>query len=300
MRLAEFLSTERVLLPLARGDGTALSSLREATATLIERLVAGGVVKDAEKLRRRSDEARGEDIVAFTDRAFLAHFRTDAVKDLAVAMGVAPTPVGREQGEGEPQRARIVLLLLAPPRLAARYLQVLGAFARLLSDASVTSQILAATTPASLLSVPALAQYELPEELSVRDLMTEHPRTATPDTPLRDAARLMARSVINAMPVVDAGGLLLGLLSERELMRHLVTSYLQGGAPQRPTAGANMRRSVRDVMTRQVLAVSPEQPLAEVASLMTNKDVDGVPVVREGRLVGFLTRGDIVRKLIGP
>ena len=42
-----------------------------------------------------------------------------------------------------------------------------------------------------------------------------------------------------------------------------------------------------------------DQPLAEVASLMTNKDVDRVPVVEEGRLVGFLTRGDIVRKLIG-
>ncbi len=300
MRLTEFLSAERILLPLVRGDGTPLTSLSDATAALIDRLVAGGVVKDADKLRRRSDEGRGEDIVAFTDRVFLAHFRTDAVKDLAVAMGVAPSPVGREQGEGEPQRARIVMLLLAPPRLAARYLQVLGAFARLLSDEAVVVQILAATTVASLLSVPALARYELPEELSVRDLMTENPRTATPDTPLRDAARLMARSVINAMPVVDGGGLLLGLLSERELMRHLVTSYLQSGAPQRPTAGANMRRSVRDVMTRQVLAVSPEQPLAEVASLMTNKDVDGVPVVREGRLVGFLTRGDIVRKLIGP
>ena len=52
-------------------------------------------------------------------------------------------------------------------------------------------------------------------------------------------------------------------------------------------------------MTRQVMCVAPEQPIAEVAALMSNKDVDRVPVVREGRLVGFLTRGDIVRKLIG-
>ena len=52
-------------------------------------------------------------------------------------------------------------------------------------------------------------------------------------------------------------------------------------------------------MTRQVLCVSPDQPLAEVASLMVNKDTARVPVVREGRVVGFLTRGDIVRKLIG-
>jgi CBS domain-containing protein len=52
-------------------------------------------------------------------------------------------------------------------------------------------------------------------------------------------------------------------------------------------------------MTRRVLCVSPEQPLAEVASIMTHKDVDRVPVVRDGRLVGVLTRGDIVRKLLG-
>jgi CBS domain-containing protein len=53
-------------------------------------------------------------------------------------------------------------------------------------------------------------------------------------------------------------------------------------------------------MTRQVLCVAPEQPLAEVASMMTDRDVERVPVVRDGRLVGVLTRGDIVRKLIGP
>ena len=52
-------------------------------------------------------------------------------------------------------------------------------------------------------------------------------------------------------------------------------------------------------MTRQVLCVSPEQPLAEVSLIMANKDVERVPVVREGRIVGLLTRGDIVRKLIG-
>ena len=56
---------------------------------------------------------------------------------------------------------------------------------------------------------------------------------------------------------------------------------------------------VRDVMTRQVLCVSPEEPLADVASLMMHKNVDRVPVVHDGRLVGFLTRGDIVRRLIG-
>ncbi len=128
--------------------------------------------------------------------------------------------------------------------------------------------------------------------------MTESPRTITPDTPLKEAARDMVRAGINALPVVETTGLLVGMLSERELMRHLLGSDLAGSGARRPQGGPD-RRSVREVMTRQVLAVSPDQAVADVASLMTNKDVDNVPVVKDGRLVGFLTRGDIIRKLIG-
>ena len=90
------------------------------------------------------------------------------------------------------------------------------------------------------------------------------------------------------------------MLSERRLLRDLPGHYLPRArgvnAPQPPAAA---RRTVRDIMTRQVLYVAPEQLLAEVASLMLNKNVDRVPVVKDDRLVGSLTRGDIVRKLIG-
>jgi len=91
------------------------------------------------------------------------------------------------------------------------------------------------------------------------------------------------------------------MLSERELMRHLLaTEVLSDGTSRHAPSVLKDERTVRDVMTRQVLCVAPEQPAAEVAALMSNKDVERVPVVREGKLVGFLTRGDIVRKLIGP
>jgi len=90
------------------------------------------------------------------------------------------------------------------------------------------------------------------------------------------------------------------MLSEQEILRYLMTNYLQGGPATPPASAAPApQRLVRDAMTRQVLCVSPDQPLAEAASIMINKDVDRVPVVRGSRLVGLLTRGDIVRKLIG-
>jgi CBS domain-containing protein len=55
---------------------------------------------------------------------------------------------------------------------------------------------------------------------------------------------------------------------------------------------------VREAMTRSVLCLSEDQPLADVASLMNAKDVDRFPVVRDGVVVGFLTRADLIRRLV--
>lgn len=294
MKLSELIHRERIVLPL---DGGALPA---AAGVLVERLVAAGVVDDPDKLRNRVAEERGEDIVALGDRAFITHYRTDAVHDLVLALGVSPTPIPRDLRDSEAQHARIVVLILAPPRMAARYLQVLGAFVRLLADQAVVAEIQGAPDAAALAALPLLRRVELPEQIAVGDMMSERPRTTSADSPLRDAALVMVRSGIGALPVLDSEGLLVGMLSDRELMRDLVSNYLQGNPGHHPNPGRSAaQRTVRDVMTRQVLCVSPEQPLAEVASLMINKDVDRVPVVREGRLVGFLTRSDIVRKLIG-
>jgi CBS domain-containing protein/mannitol/fructose-specific phosphotransferase system IIA component (Ntr-type) len=294
VKLAEFLQPDRIAVPLEAG------TLREAAGALLDRLVATGAIANPDKLAQRITELRGEDVVAMGERAFLVHFRTDAVREMAVALGVAPRDIVRELGAEEVQHARIALMIVAPPRMAARYLQVLGALARLLSRPQTVEQMLAAPDAATLAALPVFAEVELPRQLAVGDIMTQRPRTATPDMPLRDAALQMARGGISALPVVEENDVIVGMLAERDLLRHLLGSYLQGDTPPRPTPdGVNARRAVRDAMTRQVLCVSPEQPLAEVASLMINKDVEQVPVVREGRLVGFLTRGDIVRKLIG-
>jgi CBS domain-containing protein len=55
---------------------------------------------------------------------------------------------------------------------------------------------------------------------------------------------------------------------------------------------------VKDVMSRSVLCLSEDQTLTDVANLMSNKDVDRFPVVREGIVVGFLTRADLIRRLV--
>ncbi len=296
MKLTELLRADRVVIPLEQ------RSLSDAIWALVERLAVTGVVGEPDALRARIAEARGEDLVVQTGRAFIAHYRTETAQELGIAIGVAPEAIARDVDDGEvrEQSARLVVVLLAPPRMAGRYLQALGAFSRVLSRPAVVDHILAARSGEEILSLRMLHEVELAPQLSVRELMTESPRSTRADTLLREAARDLVRSGIGALPVIDANGLLVGMLSERELMRHMLSLASINGSIPRPQSGVERaRRTVRDVMTRQVLCVSPDQPLAEVASLMTNKDVDRVPVVEEGRLVGFLTRGDIVRKLIG-
>ncbi|HEX5178239.1 MAG TPA: CBS domain-containing protein [Gemmatimonadaceae bacterium] len=301
MKLSDLVRVERVVTPL---DATTLEA---AALVLVERITGAGVVDDPAKLRSRVEEGRGEDIVMLGDRAFLTHYRTDAVLELVVAVGVAASPIPRDAQDAESQQARLIVLIVAPPRQAARYLQVLGAFSRLLSRADVVEAWLAAQTPAEIAGLAALGEIEITPHLAVRDVMTIRPHTTRPEVVLRDAAREMVRAGVGGLPVVDADGMLVGMLSERELMRHMLVNaaFFGGGRGAhgesvRHAGGADhTRRTVRDVMTRQVLCVSPDQPLAEVASVMSNKDVERVPVVRDGRLVGFLTRGDIVRKLIG-
>ena len=293
MRLRDFLAPERVILPLAA------RTLPEAGAELLERVIQAHGVLDAYKLRKRAGETSPEEAVAMGDRAFLLHYRTDAVGQLLVALGVAPTPLCRGGAEDE-QCARIVLLIAAPPRQAARYLQVVGGFARLLRRQDVFDAMLGARNADDLVALPAFAEYQLPEQLTVRDVMSDHPRTVLAETPLKEAARMLVRAGLGALPVIDEERRVLGMVSEREVIRHLLTTQVFSGADVRAAGTPGIAsRTVRDVMSRQVMCVAPEQPIAEVASLMSNKDVDRVPVVREGQLVGFLTRGDIVRKLIG-
>jgi len=294
MKLREFLAPERVVIPLSS------RTIEEAGIELLERVLAAREVLDAQKLRRRAGEARVEDIVAMGDRAFLVHYRSDGAGQLLVAVGVAPAALCRRLPGEDEQCARIVLLVVTPPRQAARYLQVVGGFARLLRQREVLDAIHAATSAEQLVGLEAFDVYRLPEQLTVRDVMTDQPRTVLADTPLKEAARTMVRAGLGALPVIDEERRVLGMVSERDIIRHLLTTQVFSGADVRSmmTPGSGSR-SVRDIMSRQVMCVAPEQPIAEVASLMSNKDVDRVPVVREGQLVGFLTRGDIVRKLIG-
>ena len=297
MKLADFLSPERVLVPLRA------ASLEEAILELARACVADGKVSDAAELEALIRTAWEDTTVVLGPTACLPHFRTRLVSAIVAAVGVAPAPLA-----GLGAETRIVLLVMAPPREAAMYLQTVAAFARTLALPGTAEEFLAAPNAAALLALPVLTDVKLEGRLLVRDLMTTNVVSIRPDTPLGDAARLLVRHQVEALPVVGENGEVLGMLSNRELLRFLVPAYIQrvntgefrAARRSGEAAPADPRQlPVREAMWRNVLCLSADQPIADVAQLLVNKDVDRVPVTRDGVLCGFLTRADIVRKIIG-
>jgi CBS domain-containing protein len=305
VKLHDVVDQQHVVVPLAA------HTVKEATQRLAECLVASGVVLEANRLNAVIRNAWPEDMVSVGEHAFLPHFRTEAVRKIATAVGVSLTPI---RWEKDPNRsARIVILIIAPPRETPTYLQVVGAFARLLSDPATVLAMLAAKSPEQLVQIPALQAVELPSHLAVRDLMTPQVLSARPDQSLGDVARLMIEKDVRALPVVDDTGSLVGMVTHRELLKYLIPDYLQRSKsgkfralPANLTPGGNAGTGagdpkllpVKDVMSRSVLCLSEDQTLTDVANLMSNKDVDRFPVVREGIVVGFLTRADLIRRLV--
>jgi CBS domain-containing protein len=297
VRLTDLLSPRRVMVPLPA------TTLEEGMHLLVDACKADGRVSDSMRLDEVIRESWPEDTMSIGPHAWLPHFRTDAVPSLVVALGIAREPMtGRDLGTAA---LPMILLIVAPPGEAPAYLQTVAAFARALARPEVAEQLLAARSAEEVLALPSLREIELQGQLLVRDIMTARIPAVRPDTSLAEAADLLVSSRVGAVPVVAESGELVGMLSHRELLRYLVPAYIQrmttgeAGAAKVKVATDPQSTPVREVMARNILCVSEEQSVAEVAQLLASKDVERVPVVQDGILRGFLTRADIVRKVLG-
>ncbi|SFP98547.1 CBS domain-containing protein [Tranquillimonas alkanivorans] len=138
--------------------------------------------------------------------------------------------------------------------------------------------------------------------MQARDVMTREVVSARPDTPVAEVARLMMARGISGVPIVDDGGTLLGLVSEGDLLRR-VEPERSGGRSWwlRLFAGENAEdfvktegRHARDVMTKEVVTATPDTHLGEIARLLESRRIKRVPVVEGGRLVGIVSRANLL------
>lgn len=133
----------------------------------------------------------------------------------------------------------------------------------------------------------------------VRDVMTRDVVTARPSTPLSEVADTLVRERLRAVPVIDEVGRVLGIVTDRQVMTHFLPSLEDPSAPKPRRPRVIREGTVRDVMERTVMCVNDDEALGDVVRLMLDKEIERLPVVSDGLLVGFLTRGDIIRRLLG-
>jgi CBS domain-containing protein len=128
----------------------------------------------------------------------------------------------------------------------------------------------------------------------VRELMTTHAVTVHPDTTVKAALRLLSGHEITSMPVVGEHGDLVGVVSEVDLIRHLVARDARSHL--RPTPeGPPAARVVADVMTSQVSTVSPDTDLEDAVETMTSTSIKSLPVIDDHQhVLGMLSRRDVV------
>ena len=134
--------------------------------------------------------------------------------------------------------------------------------------------------------------------MKAHELMTRDVVTARPDTPVRQAAALMAEHHVTSLPVLDDAGRLIGIVSEIDLVRDRLPrdprSHLRPGPGQQPDPAQH----VRQVMTDQVCSLGEAADTAELAKLMVDNNLRAVPIVDGDRLVGIVSRRDLLRTLL--
>jgi CBS domain-containing protein len=125
---------------------------------------------------------------------------------------------------------------------------------------------------------PPLLERSTAASTPVRSIMASEVVSIPPTTPVEELAALLAFHHVSGVPVVDAAGRLVGVVTESDVIA-------RGGA------------TVGDMMTRDVLSVTEEETIARAASLIAERRVRRLPVVRDGRVVGLVSQADVVRWL---
>ena len=276
MELAAILTRDRIRIPLQA------KRLEEGVRILLDAFdPKGEAEEDLQDLLARLHSGGGASFLSPTPRSWFGILRGGSGVD--AALGVSANPL--TNGDGATQ---ILLLLRIGPRVRVRQ-EGVQALSDALGDPRVEGALLTARSPEEVRSLQPLMRISLVGRLRVRDALAPLTYRIYPDTPLHEVVDLMARKGLSALPVVGEGLQVLGMITAGEALRQ----SLQGIVREVPSSGM----TARDVMSRLVLCVTEDQALEDAAQIMVNRDTAQLPVVREGEMIGFITRESVLRAL---
>ena len=127
--------------------------------------------------------------------------------------------------------------------------------------------------------------------MKASDVMVPHVITIGPELDVKAVANTLAANAISAVPVIDIKNNILGIISEGDLMRRIAPAVASKGSTR------SHGQKAKDVMTHQVITVDPDASLQEIANLFEKHGIKRVPVVKNGQLVGIVSRANLVQAL---
>jgi CBS domain-containing protein len=143
--------------------------------------------------------------------------------------------------------------------------------------------------------------------MKASEIMTLGVYSVKPDALVRDAARLMIEVGISGLPVVDAAGKLVGIVTEGDFLRRVETGterrrsrwleILVGPSRLATDYVRTHGRKIEEIMSTNVVTVPPDAPLQDVVRIMEERRIKRVPVVRDGAVVGIVSRANLVQAL---
>jgi CBS domain-containing protein len=143
------------------------------------------------------------------------------------------------------------------------------------------------------------------------DIMTRDVITVKPDTTLEELARILIRYQITGAPVVDDNGNLRGIVTENDLISknsrlHIPTllrlfdAFIPLGTSRLEVEIKKMAAyAVDDICTKEVITVDSETSVEDIATIMTEKKIHLLPVLKDGRLIGIIGKKDLIRSISG-
>lgn len=143
--------------------------------------------------------------------------------------------------------------------------------------------------------------------MKVKDVMQVRVITVLPEASYEEAARLLSVYNISGVPVVNEGGEIIGILSEKDLFRVLYPNYDTFYKNPESYTDLEIReqeiaewrgRKIKDVMSTHIKSVHPDDPVLKAGSIMLSEQVHRLPVVAEGKLVGIVSRRDIFKHIL--
>jgi CBS domain-containing protein len=126
------------------------------------------------------------------------------------------------------------------------------------------------------------------KDLKASDVMTRPVVSARPKASARDVVLQLTTGLYSGMPVTEGGGKVVGVVTELDLLRAVAEGK------------ELVKTTVEEIMSRDVETVNPNTPVIEIIQTMYDKQLLRVPVVKEDKLVGIVSRSDILRSLIEP